>query len=315
MARGRSGPFSTNAPKGEKMKLKTKSIFILMAPAMLLFCGIFIYPTARTALMSFFDVKNVTSPFATWKFNGIDNYIRLFNTRLFRLSMVNIGKIWLFSGLAVIVLALFFSVILTRPVRGKKLFRAAIYLPNVIATVAIGYMWLLYVFNAKFGLFTTMFSALGLEGLASFQWTAPENLFLSMNIAFVFTNTGYYMMMYIAAIEKISPDYYEAATIEGASALKQFFTITLPLMKGVLGTSLVLWTSRTMAFFALSVVFQGMSTTTPMYYTYNALFGTETTAEGLNVGVAAGAAVIMTLIVMVVFIISNALIKDDFEEI
>ena len=56
------------------------------------------------------------------------------------------------------------------------------------------------------------------------------------------------MLMYIAAIEKISPDYYEAATIEGANVFDKFFHITLPLIKGVLGTSLVLWTTKTMGF-------------------------------------------------------------------
>lgn len=242
---------------------------------MLLFCLIFIYPVSRTAIMSFFSVKSVTSAASTWSWAGLDNYIKLFHTPLFITSVKNIGKIWLYCGIACLGLAIVLAIILTSDLRGQKFFRAIIYMPNVIAAVAVGYMWLLYVYNAKFGLFHSLFTALGWESMANFQWLGTDHMFLSMCIAYVFSNVGYFMLMYIAAIEKISPDYYEAATIEGANVFDKFFHITLPLIKGVLGTSLVLWTTKTMGFFALAQVFGGVSTYTPMIYTYQTLFGSE----------------------------------------
>ena len=121
--------------------------------------------------------------------------------------------------------------------------------------------------------------------------------------------------MYIAAIEKISPDYYEAATIEGANVFDKFFHISLPLIKGVLGTSLVLWTTKTMGFFALAQVFGGVSTYTPMIYTYQTLFGSEISADSMNTGVAAAAACIMTIVVVAVSTISRKSIKDDGYEL
>lgn len=296
------------------MKQSKKTILIFLLPAVLLYVLVFLYPAIQTTIMSFFNVENITQSPAEWEFIGLQNFKNLFNTRLFTISLVNIFKIWLYSGVVTILLSLFTAVLLTSNIKFKRFFRAVIYLPNVIAAVAVGYMWILYVFNNKFGLLTGLFTKLGLTKLAEIQWTSPEYLFLSMNIAYVFCNIGYFMLIYIAAIEKISPDYYEAATIEGAGAVKQFTTITFPLIKGVLATSLVLWTTRVMGFFDLSLVFNDISTQTPMVYTYNALFGTETSVEGMNVGLAAAAALVMTVLVMVAFILSNRLLKDDNHE-
>ena len=293
------------------MKQTKASILYFMGPAMLLFCLIFIYPVSRTAIMSFFSVKSVTSAVSTWSWAGLDNYIKLFHTPLFITSVINIGKIWLYCGIACLGLAIALAIILTSGLRGQKFFRAIIYMPNVIAAVAVGYMWLLYVYNAKFGLFHSFFTALGWESMANFQWLGTDHMFLSMCIAYVFSNVGYFMLMYIAAIEKISPDYYEAATIEGANIFDKFFHITLPLIKGVLGTSLVLWTTKTMGFFALAQVFGGVSTYTPMMYTYQTLFGSEISADSMNTGVAAAAACIMTIVVVAVSTISRKSIKDD----
>lgn len=292
------------------MRQKRRAIFIFMTPAVILYLLVFLYPAIRTVIMSFFNVENITSGISEWSFLGIQNYSRLFNTRLFVESLKNIFKIWFLDGIATIVLSLLTAVILTSNIRFKKFFRAVIYLPNVIAAIAVGYMWLLYVFNNKFGLLTTLFSKLGLEQLAAIQWTDQKHLFLSMSIAYIFCNVGYYMLIYVAAIEKIPTDYYEAARIEGASAWKSFYSITLPLIKSVFATSIVLWTTRVMGFFELSLVFNDITTVTPMVYTYNALFGTEQSVESMNVGVAAAAAVIMTIMVMIAFLLSNRLNKE-----
>lgn len=152
------------------MKQTKASILYFMGPAMLLFCLIFIYPVSRTAIMSFFSVKSVTSAVSTWSWAGLDNYIKLFHTPLFITSVKNIGKIWLYCGIACLGLAIVLAIILTSGLRGQKFFRAIIYMPNVIAAVAVGYMWLLYVYNAKFGLFHSFFTALGWESMANFQW-------------------------------------------------------------------------------------------------------------------------------------------------
>lgn len=297
------------------MKQTKKSIFIFMAPAVILFMMVFLYPAVRTTLMSFFNVNLISSKISTWTFAGLDNFIKLFDTRLFIRSMINIGKIWFFCGIATGIIAILFAVLLTSGVRGQKFFRTMIYMPNVIAGIAVGYMWLLYVFNNNFGLLKTLFTKIGWTKMANFQWLSGENIFLSMCIAYVFANVGYFMLMYIAGIEKISIDYYEAAKIEGANALQQFSYITLPLIKGVISTSIVLWTTRTMGFFAMSQVFKSASTYTPMLFTYETLFGTEVSATSMNVGIAAASALAITIVVLIISITTRKLIKDESYEI
>ena len=91
--------------------------------------------------------------------------------------------------------------------------------------------------------------------------------------------------------------------------------ITLPLIKGVVGTSITLWTSRVMGFFALSQIFTGTTTYVPMKYVYQLLFGNAEEAASLKVGKAAATAVIMTLVVTVISSIMKRAIKDENYEI
>ncbi len=296
------------------MKQTRRSILIFMAPAVILMLSVFFYPAVRTTAMSFFGVPRVTTPMSDWTFKGLQNFIDLFNTPLFVTSLLNILKIWVFCGIATIILSLVFAVAFTTQLRFKKFFRAIVYLPNVIAAIAIGYMWLLYVYNSNFGLLHNLFAKLGWQSMAEFGWLSTDHVFLSMCIANVFGNVGYFMMMYIAGIEKIPVDYYEASRIEGANVFQQFRCITLPLIKGVFATSAVLWTTRTVGFFALSQVFKGVQTYTPMLFTYETLFGTEFTVD-INAGTAAAAAVVMTVTVVIISSLINHCIKDEAYEL
>ena len=88
-------------------------------------------------------------------------------------------------------------------IKGKGFLRATVYLPKVISPIAIGYAWLLYVFNSQFGLFQQFFSAIGLDSLANIQWTNPENIFYSMVIAAIFGAVGQFTLMYLSAMEKL----------------------------------------------------------------------------------------------------------------
>ena len=295
---------------GNNLKQTKRSIIVFLGPAVLLYVLVFFYPVLRTSMMSLFEMNNISSPVREWGFVGFDNYAKLLNTQLFRISMINIGKIWLFTGIATLGLAMLLALILTQGLKFQKFFRASVYLPNVIAAVAVGYMWLLFVFSkSKFGLLTSLFNFLGWEKMAQFQWLSGENLFLSMCIAYVFSNTGYFMMMYIAAMEN------DSALIEGANIFQRFLYITLPLIKGVLGMSTVLWTTRTIGFFALAQVFSNTSTFTPMLYTYRTLFATEAGSESVNPGIAAASAVVMTLTAVIVSQSLKHLIRTENYEI
>lgn len=297
------------------MKQNKKMIVCFLTPALLFFIIMFLYPIIRTVIMSFFNVEGVSDPMSEWTFNGLGNYEKLLGTKLFQTSMVNMIKIYVIGGIAVMVIALLFAVILTSGVRAKAFWRAVIYVPNIINAVAISTMWIQYVFNKRFGLLHSFFEALGLEELAKIDYMNGSWKFWSLLIAFCFGSVGYFMLIFISGIERIPADYYEAATIDGANKLKQFSFITMPLIKGVFKTCMTFWTISIVGFFVWSQMWASPmpsdnATITPVVYMYNAVFGTTgSTARDAGVGAAVG--ILMALIVLVVFGLVNVLVKDD----
>ena len=110
------------------MKNNKKMIVGFLAPAVIIFLIVFLYPIVRTIMMSFFKIDSVTDTTDLWTFVGIQNYEKLFGTAIFRKSMLNLFKIWAIGGAIVLSVSLLFGVILTSGIRGKKFFRAVIYL-------------------------------------------------------------------------------------------------------------------------------------------------------------------------------------------
>ena len=282
-------------------------MFLFIAPAITLFLVFFIYPLIRTAAMSLFEVRAISSPVNTWKFIGFENF-RYLSKTTFPDSVGTLVKIWFICGIIIFFLAMFFAVMLTSGIKGKGFFRSMLYLPNVIPQIAIGYMWTLYVFSSRFGMLKKMFTSLGWTKLAEFGWTSPDNMCMSMCIAYIFSNVGYFVLMYMAAIESIPTSMYEAATIDGASKMDQFKSITLPLIGNTLISSITIWTTRVCAFFALSRVFVAAKTVSPLMYIYDVVFGSE--SGNTAVGVGAAGAVVLTGIVVFVFVTSNLIPKN-----
>lgn len=297
------------------MKKNKGMIVAFLTPALLFFVVIFVYPIIRTVLMTFFDIEGVTDSMDLWTFVGIENYKTLASTSLFRQSMKNIGKIWLYGGIIVMTLSLLFAVILTSGIRFKKFFRAVIYLPNIVSAVALATMWLQYVYSPKYGLFKNLFTALHLKKLAAIPWTDGDHKFMALLIAYCFGMVGYHMLIWISGIERISPDFYEAATIDGANKLQQFRYMTLPLLKGVFKTNITMWSVTSVSFFVWSQLFSTVtaetSTIVPMVYMYVQMFGAGNTVTDRNAGLAAAIGVVLSLCVVIVFTVCNKLIKDD----
>ncbi|MEG1011136.1 MAG: sugar ABC transporter permease [Ruthenibacterium sp.] len=299
------------------MKTRRK-LFILsfLAPALLCLLGIFLYPAVRTAMMSFCDVSFVTDPTSAWSWVGMKNYMHLFTSRLFQRALWNVVQIWLVEGAIVLALAMIFAVIITSGVKGKNFWRAILYLPNVISTVALATMWLQYVFNNQYGFFKTLFEWLHWEAMAAFQWTAPENLFLSMMIAFAFGTTGFYVLILVAGIDGIPEDYYEAATIEGAGAIRKMFYITLPLLKDIIKRCIVLWSAGAIGFFVYSSLFSfntELATVTPIVYLYDIVFGKAAgaTSQELNAGGGAAVGVVVMGLVLGINGLLDLLIRTE----
>lgn len=297
------------------MKKNKGMIVAFLTPAVLMFLIVFLYPIVRTVMMSFFKIGSVTDAFEFWEFVGIGNYEKLFTTDIFQQAMLNIVRIWLIGGIIVMLVSLLFGVILTSGLKGKKFFRAVIYLPNIVSAVALATMWRQYVYSPDYGLLASFFKAIGADKLAQTQWLAPENSFWALLFAYCFGMIGYHMLIWMSGIERISPDYYEAATIDGAGKIEQFRYMTLPLLKGVFKTNITMWTVSTAAFFVWSQLFSSVtankSTIVPVQYMYMQIFGAGNAVTERNAGYGAAIGIILCLCVVLIFTICNALIKDD----
>ena len=214
------------------MRKNKAMIFWFCLPALLSLMLMFVYPVCRTVLMSFFQVESVTATMGDWSFYGLGNYSKIFGSTSFITSMRNMLLIWLVGGVLTLALAMLMAVVVTSGIRGKKFFRAAIYMPNIISAVALATMWIQYIFNYDYGMLNEIVQFFGGDKV---KWLGTDLKFWAMTGSFIFGSVGYYMLIYISGIEGIPRDLYEAATIDGASKTHQFTHITLPLLAALEG--------------------------------------------------------------------------------
>lgn len=293
------------------MKKNKWMIFLFVFPSVLCLLLMYVYPVCRTILMSFFDVSSLTESTSNWTFNGWKNYETIFTNTAFLQSLENMLLIWIVGGIITLVLAMLMAVILTSGIRGAKFFKAAIYLPNIISAVALATMWVQYIFSYEYGLLNQIVSAFGGENI---RWLGTDLIFWAMMAAFIFGSVGYYMLIFISGIEGIPKDMYEAATIDGANVVKRFFNITLPLLKGVIRTTITFWSINATTFFLWTKMFSPVntenSTIVPVVYLYDTVFGGKGVIER-DAGAGAAVGVVLTIIIIAVYTITNTLLKDS----
>lgn len=293
------------------MKKSKSMIALFILPCALCLLLMFLYPVARTVIMSFFQVESLTSAVSSWSFYGLGNYSKIFNSNSFLISMSNMLLIWLVGGVITLALSMLIAVVLTSGIRGSKFFRAAIYLPNIVSAVALATMWVQYVFNYDYGLLNNIVTMLGLEKV---KWLGSDSKFWAMMAAFIFGSVGYYMLIYISGIEGIPKDLYEAATLDGANKVKQFTLITLPLLKGIIKTSITFWSINATTFFLWSKMFSPVqteeSTIVPVIYLYDIVFGGKGITQR-DAGAGAAVGVVLTLLIIVIYGVMNLLLKKS----
>ena len=293
------------------MKKSKGFIIAFAAPVTLSLLIMYLYPVVRTVLMSFFGIESVTGSMSDWTFNGVDNYIKIFSSPTFQRAMTNMFLIWVVGGIIVLAFALLFAVILTSGIRFKKFFRAAIYLPNIISAVALATMWIQYIYNQDYGLLNQLLRAIGLEGK---NWLGTDMKFWAMLFAFIFGAVGYYMLIFISGIERIPEDLYEAATIDGANKVQQFFSMTLPLLRSIFKTNITFWSVNCISFFLWSKMFSPVaseaSTMVPVVYLYDTVFGTTGSVQR-DAGAGAAVGVTLAVFVAIIYFIMNKVLKDD----
>lgn len=278
---------------------------ILPAAALLFY--IVLVPTVKVFSMSLF---NQTAMSATRTFARLDNYAYLLKDEYFLQALSNTFRLMLGVTLSTLALALLMAVVITQSrLREKKFYRVVMFLPSILSTTVIGMLWT-FIYNPNMGLLNNFLDKLGL-GFWSHAWLGdPKVALLAVAIVLVWTNAGYYMVMYIAGIDSISPDVYEAATIDGAGELAKFWRITLPLLNRVIKTTIVLCISTVLSssFVLVTVMTNGApagATSVLLQYMYQQAF------TNANYGYAMAIAVVTLTIAFLLSQLSDRLTKND----
>jgi len=266
-----SGKNSNTFQSSRSRRFKSGLVgWLFVAAAVILIAAFYFYPMIQALILSF-----QTGTGINMKFNGLGNYQRLFTDKIFLTAVTNTFIYLLFQVPLMIILAMFFSVLLNdRNLKFKGFFRTAIFLPAITSLVAYSIVFK-YLF-APDGLVNAMLMNIHIIN-APIQWISdPFWAKVTIIIAITWRWTGYNMIFYLSGLQNIDQSIYEAARIDGASAVRQFFSITIPLLKPI-----ILFTSITSTIGTLQLFDEvmnitkggpGNATTTISQYIYNLSF-------------------------------------------
>ena len=230
-------------------------ICISVLPAVILTLMFTIWPTVQALYLSF---TNVTSLGLNNKFVWLDNYIYMFHDKSFIQALINTAKLMAVVPVITIFCSLVLAFVLNQcKLKEMVLYRTIFYFPNIVSLTVVGIIWS-FVFHPNVGIVNKILGAVGLESLQR-SWLGDSKTALwCIAFTLLWQAAGYYMVMHIAAMDGISPEIYESATLDGASAWRKLVSITMPLMKDIIGITFVLALSGTINLsFVLSQVMTG----------------------------------------------------------
>lgn len=230
-------------------------VCISVLPAVILTLMFTIWPTAQALYLSF---TNATSLGLNNKFVGLDNYIYMFHDKSFIQALKNTAKLMAVVPVITIFCSLVLAFVLNQcKLKEMVLYRTIFYFPNIVSLTVVGIIWS-FVFHPNVGIINKILGAVGLESLQR-SWLGDSKTALwCIAFTLLWQAAGYYMVMHIAAMDGISPEIYESATLDGASAWRKLISITMPLMKDIIGITFVLALSGTINLsFVLSQVMTG----------------------------------------------------------
>lgn len=196
-------------------------------PAIILFFIFYCIPIIASFVMSFtnWNIKRINSP----KFTGLKNFVRLFEDDYFLLALKNTVLFAVATTVGIVVLGLLLALLLNAAIKGKAFFRTVFYLPAVLSLIVIGIMFKA-VFKLDGGILNQILNAIGLSSLTRDWLGNGTTAMWSIIFVQIWKWSGFAMAIYLAGLQGISADYYEAATIDGATAWQRFRKITLPLL-------------------------------------------------------------------------------------
>ncbi|MDC3416057.1 carbohydrate ABC transporter permease [Aquibacillus salsiterrae] len=225
--------------------------YIFISPFFILFSIFGVFPIFFTAYVSL----NKWNILGDKTFVGFQNYQMLMSDPSFWKSLGNTFSIWFLSTLPQLFLALILAFILNQVfIKGKDFFRLSVFMPNITSVVAVAIIFGA-IFGERYGILNYFLSLVGMDPI---NWKGGVlGTHIAISTMVMWRWTGYNSIIYLAALQSIPKDLYEAATIDGASKIQQFFKITIPMIRPMIIFTVIVSTIGGMQIFSEPLIFSG----------------------------------------------------------
>jgi putative chitobiose transport system permease protein len=277
------------------MKLnRTLTPYVFLLPALLILAVSSFWPVLQAIYLSFTDYDIIGSP----NFIGLKNYEQLWKDQLFWKVLFNTLIYMVVAVPSLVILPLFLAILVNQKLRGIQFFRAAYYVPVIVSVVVAGIAWKwIYAENGLLNYFTSIFSSVKIPWL-----TNSSTAIFAIIAVTIWKGLGYYMVIYLAGLQTIPQDLYEAAAIDGSDGWRKHVDITIPLLKPYITLVTVISAIAAMKVFEeVYVMSRGgpaNSSKTIVYYLYEKGF------SSLEMGYASAIGVVLFIVVFVLSVLS-----------
>lgn len=258
--------------------------YVFIAPLVIGLSVFYIWPFLQNFWFSFNEVNK----FNVATFIGLENYKKLFTDKNLWNATWNTFQYVIITTPITIAISLFIATLLNSDIKGKSIYRTIYFLPSVTMPVAISLVWK-FIFNGDYGILNSFLSVFGIEGRS---WLSDANtaLYMVMIVA-IWSGVGYNVIILLAGMQGISKSYYEAAALDGAGAITQFFKVTLPMLSPtiffVLITGLIggfqVFDSIYMLVGIDNPIFEQVQTLNVMFYRNGFMYGYKGYASAISV--------------------------------
>jgi N-acetylglucosamine transport system permease protein len=187
-------------------------------------------------------------------FNGVNNFIKLFNDEKFWNALSHNGIALIVLPPVVIIISLFFAFLFTQGIKFTQIFRISFFFPQVLSVVIVAVLWG-FIYHPTIGLLNSVLTTLGFSGAESFPWLGDRGtVFGSVLAVVIWQSVGFYMVLFVAGMQAIPVDYYEAARVDGAGPWNVFWSLTVPLLWDTIRTAIVFLAIGAMDMFGIVLV-------------------------------------------------------------
>jgi ABC-type sugar transport system permease subunit len=231
-------------------------VVFFLAPALIIYLAFVMYPLLKVFRLCLFRWHGITR--GTEEFIGFGNFIKLINDEIFWRSLANNLILFVFVIIVSVSVALFFSYILARKIRGSRFYRATWLFPNMLGDVIVATIWL-FIYHPTIGMLNYFLKLIGID-IGAIPWLGQASTALiAVTMPMIWKFTGLYIILFLAAMQEIPQSFLDAARIDGANRWQEFYHVVLPLIRPTIAVAVVflMWNSFSVIFTYVKLLTEG----------------------------------------------------------